>query len=94
MINQLFVKPDMKATKWYQGSRCVDIAIMAHNTTNHDSFKCSPIDIPQMSVIQLLDLQFENPEKQPEPKGKDMKEIFDKMNFVLRETSEKNTTTQ
>ena len=61
---------------------------MAHNTTNHDSLKCSPIYIPQMSLIQLLDLQFEIPEKQPEPKCADTKEILDKMNFVLRETPE------
>ena len=60
---------------------------MAHNTTYHDSLKCSPTEIFHgRDPYNPLDLQFRN--KQAETKCKDVKEILDKMNFIFRENSD------
>ena len=53
--------------------RYVDIAIMAHNTTYHDSLKCSPTEIFHGRIpYNPLDLQFRNANKPAETKCKDV----------------------
>ena len=69
-----------------QWDRYVDIAIMAHNTTYHDSLKCSPTEIFHgRTPYNPLDLQFRNANKPAETKCKDVNEILDKMNFIFRD---------
>ena len=69
-----------------QWDRYVDIAIMAHNTTYHDSLKCSPTEIVHGRIpYNPLDLQFRNANKLAETKCKDVNEILDKMNFIFRD---------
>ena len=69
-----------------QWDRYVDIAIMAHNTTYHDSLKCSPTEIFHGRIpYNPLDLQFRNANKPAETKCKDVNEILDKMNFIFRD---------
>ena len=69
-----------------QWDRYVDIAIMAHNTTYHDSLKCSPTEIFHGRIpYNPLDLQFRNANKTAETKCKDVNEILDKMNFIVRD---------
>ena len=69
-----------------QWDRYVDIAIMAHNTTYHDSLKCSPTEIFHgRRPYNPLDLQFRNANKPAETKCKDVNEILDKMNFIFRD---------
>ena len=69
-----------------QWDRYVDIAIMAHNTTYHDSLKCSPTDIFHGRIpYNPLDLQFRNANKPAETKCKDVNEILNKMNFIIRD---------
>ena len=65
---------------------CYDgIAKMVHNTTNHHSFECSPTKLFHGRIpYNALDLQFKKPEKQTEPKYKDLNEILDKTNFGFR----------
>ena len=69
-----------------QWDRYVDIGIMAHNTTYHDSLKCSPTEIFHgRTPYNSLDLQFRNANKPAETKCKDVNEILDKMNFIFRD---------
>ena len=69
-----------------QWDRYVDIAIMAHNTTYHDSLKCSPTEIFHGRIpYNPLDLQFRNANKPVETKCRDVNEILDKMNFIFRD---------
>ena len=69
-----------------QWDRYVDIAIMAHNTTYHDSLKCSTTEIFHDRIPYIpLDLQFRNAIKPAETKCKDVNEILDKMNFIFRD---------
>ena len=68
-----------------QWDRYVDIAIMAHNTTYHDSLKCSPTEIIHCRIpYNPLDLQFRNANKPAETKCNDVNEILDKMNFIFK----------
>ena len=69
-----------------QWDRYVDIAIMAHNTTYHDSLKCFPTEIFHGRIpYNPLDLQFRNANKPAETKCKDVNEILNKMNFIFRD---------
>ena len=59
---------------------------MAHNTTYHDSLKCSPTEIFHDRIpYNPLDLQFRNANKPAETKCKDVNEILHKMNFIFRD---------
>ena len=72
-----------------QWDRYVDIAIMTHNTTYHDSLKCSPTEIFHGRVpYNPLDLQFKNAQNQIKTKFKDINEILNKMNSTFRENSD------
>ena len=69
-----------------QWDRYVDIAIMAHNTTYHDTLRRSPTEIFHgRTPYNSLDLQFLNANKPAETKCKDVNEILDKMNFIFRD---------
>ena len=69
-----------------QWDRYVDIAILDHNTTYHDSLKCSPTEIFYGRIpYNPLDLQFRYTKKPAEKKFKDVNEILDKMNFIFRD---------
>ena len=60
-----------------QCDRYIDIAIMAHNTTYHDSLECSPTEIFQGRVpYNPIDLQFRKLLKQAETKCKGVNEIL------------------
>ena len=62
---------------------------MAHNTTFHDSLKCSPTELFHgRTPYNPLDSQFKNPQKQVETQCKDLNGILDKMNFTFREASD------
>ena len=72
-----------------QWDRHVDVAIMAHNTTYHDSLKCSPTEIFHGRIpYNPLDLQFRNANKPAETKCKDVNEILNKMNFIFGDNLE------
>ena len=59
---------------------------MAHNTTYHDSLKCSPTEIFHCRIpYNPLDLQFRNAKKPAGTKCKDVNEILNKMNFIFRD---------
>ena len=72
-----------------QWDRYVDIAIMAYNTTYHDSLKCSPTEIFRGKVLyNPPDLHIRNLNKQTETKCKDVNELLDKMNLIFRNNSD------
>ena len=67
-----------------QWDRFVDIAIMAHNTTYHDSLKCSPTEIFHgRTPYNPLDLQFRKANKPAEGPYKVMKVLSDS-NYIIR----------
>ena len=60
-----------------QWDRYVEIAIIVHNTTYHNSLKCSPTEIFHGKIpYNLLDLQFRNAKKPAETKCKDVNEFW------------------
>ena len=72
-----------------QWDRFVNIAIIAHNTTYHDSLKCSPTEIFHGRIpYHPLDLQFRNANNSVNAKCKDVNEILDKMNYIFRVNSD------
>ena len=69
-----------------QWDRYVNLAIMAHNTTYHQTLKCSPSEIFHGRVpYNALDLKYSNP-LQPPRNSTDIKTLVDNVNKKFKET--------
>ena len=69
-----------------QWDRYVNLAVMAHNTTYHQTLKCSPTEVFHGRVpYNALDLKFSNPLNPPR-NAVDAKTLVDNLNAKFKET--------